>query len=160
MSRHVGAAIRIALRAIRLQIPKDEPMAVFVNADGKRLFISDYMVTKYLRLATSKVLNIAKGSKELQLWSTHSIRVTAADILHRQKFADSFIQVCLRWHSLTFRDYLRNAFYSADQHGDLKISKSNLPLVAHRTYCPDEPHEGIIMGAGRGLNSMSLCRQM
>ena len=138
----VLAALRIALRALRLNVPKDEPIGVFKHADGQYRFITDKMVTKLLRSAASAVLNIRPGNKQLQLWSTHSIRVTAANILHREKMSDSFIQKRLRWKSTSFLMYLRNTIYAASQHSKaLRISDNNLPPVFERSYREDEPHE-------------------
>ena len=137
----VRAAIRIIARALRLSVPEDEPMAVFKHKSKRRVFITDTLVAKHLRGAASAVLNINKSDDELNLWSTHSIRVTAANLLHREKFADSFIMKRLRWSSYAFMDYLRDTIYAAEQHAGLKISDSNLPSLAERSYRLDEPHE-------------------
>ena len=138
----VLAAVRIAQRATRLKVPQDEPVGVFKNTRGERRFITDKMVAKLLRSAASEVLNINPKNKQLQLWSTHSIRVTAANILHREKMADSFIQTRLRWKSKSFLMYLRNTIYAASQHSKaLRISDNNLPPVKERSYRTAEPHE-------------------
>ena len=138
----VLAAIRIAQRASRLNTPQHEPIGVFKHKNGQRRFITDKMVTHLLRQTASTVLNIKPGSPQLQLWSTHSIRVTAANILHREKMTDSFIQTRLRWKSTSFLMYLRNTIYAANQHSNaLRISDSNLPPVHERSYREDEPHE-------------------
>ena len=136
------AALRIAARADRLGTPANEPIGVF-RKGKKRRFITDGAVARYLRLAASTVLNIPLKDEYIQCWSTHSVRVTAANLLHRERFADSFIQKRLRWKSTSFLDYLRNTFYAADQHTGLKLSDSNLPPLAERTYREDEPHERV-----------------
>jgi len=130
----VLATIRIIERAHRLGAPVDEPLAVFQTARKNRAFITDSLTAKHLRRAASAVLNIALSDTDLSLWSTHSIRVTAANLLHRQNFSDSFIMQRLRWKSLAFMEYLRDTIYSATQHSCLKISDSNLPPMAERSY--------------------------
>ena len=140
----VLAAIRIVQRANRLGVPLGEPIAVFKNKKGQRRFITDKMVAALLRKAASEVLNIDKHSAKLTLWSTHSIRVTAANLLHREKMTDTFIQTRLRWRSNSFLMYLRNTFYSADQHTKvLRVSDNNLPPKHLRAYREIEPHESI-----------------
>ena len=142
----VLAGIRIMLRALRAGLPAEEPIGVFRNRHNKRKFITDTLVTKHLRLAAMHALDIKKGDPALQLWSTHSVRVTAANLLHRARFADSFIQKRLRWKSTTFLMYLRNTIYSANEHAKaLQISDSNLPPVVERTYRAVEPHEAITL---------------
>jgi len=122
----VETALVIVARAARLCVPKKEPIAVYKAMDGRRKFITDTDANAPLRLAAHKALGIPRGDPELNRWSTHSIRVTAANLLHRQKFSDSYIQNRLRWKKDAFKLYLRNTFYTADQH-TLYISESNLP---------------------------------
>merc|ERR1712032_1211587 len=97
-----------------------------MGTDERRKFITDTDANAPLRHAAHKVMGIPLGDPELDRWSTHSIRVTAANLLHRQKFSDSYIQNRLRWKRDAFKVYLRNTFYTADQH-TLYISESNLP---------------------------------
>ena len=139
------AALRIAWRALRLGVPSDEPIGVFKKKKRRR-FITDTMVAEILREAAKEVLKITDPD-ELKLWSTHSIRVTAANLLHRERFSDSFIQSRLRWKSNSFLVYLRNTIYAAGQHCMIKISNTNLPPMAERTYRDAEPHEGCILAA-------------
>ena len=142
----VLATLRIVTRARRLGTPADVPIGVF-SKKGQRLYISASLVAKYLRLAASTVLNISLKDEYINRWSTHSVRVTAANLLHRERFADSFIQKRLRWKSTSFLDYLRNTFYAAEQHAGLKLSDSNLPPTAERVYRADEPHEALTAAA-------------
>ena len=140
----VQAAVSIVQRSLRLGNPHDEPLAVYKNKKGKRKFISSSMVETHLRKAASTVHNIPPKDPYLKQWSTHSIRVTAANLLHRERFSDSFIQKRLRWKSTSFLDYLRNTIYAADQHAGLKLSPANLPPMEERTYREDEPHDYIL----------------
>ena len=88
-----------------------------------------------------KVFNIPAGHKDLLAWSCHSIHVTAANLLHRARFSDSFIRNCLRWRSDMFLVYLRNTFYMSDQHTtaitlglDLPSRDIIRPLETHETF--------------------------
>ena len=127
----VRAAYNIYLRAIRLNVPKGEPIAVFKGKDGKRLFITEQMVTDKLREAAHKVLGLKKDDPEIMKWSSHSIRVTACNLLHRKRFSDSFIKNRLRWESDAFLVYLRNTIYAAEDHTKaLELSSNNLPVGA------------------------------
>jgi len=138
----VLAAWRIYDRALRLEVPAGEPIAVYSNK-GKRRFITDSLIQKHLRVAAKKVHKIT-DKKVLQRWSTHSIRVTAANLLHRANMADSFIQIRLRWKSTSFLMYLRNTFYSAARHTNaLNVSESNLPPSGSRACRPREAHEAV-----------------
>ena len=130
----VRAAHRIFLRARRLGAPQDEPIAVFLKSEGQyageRCFITKDLVADFLRRVAQKVYNMKDSDPALQRWSTHSIRVTACNLLHRQGFSDTYIQTRLRWSSNTFLMYLRNTLYSASQHTKaLHISANNLPRI-------------------------------
>ena len=140
----VRAAVSIVQRALRLKNPLNEPLAVYKNTKGCRKFISSSLVETHLRKAASKVHNISPTDPYIKQWSTHSIRVTAANLLHRERFSDSFIQKRLRWKSTSFLDYLRNTIYAADQHAGLKLAPANLPPIEERTYRDDEPHDYIL----------------
>lgn len=140
----VLAAVRIIQRAQRLNLPRHEPIGVFKTKPGDRRFITANTVAKQFQAAAKHVHNIAPNDKHLKQWTTHSIRVTAANLLHRERFADSFIQKRLRWKSTSFLMYLRNTIYAADQHSSLKLSPSNLPPLEDRVYREDEPHDLIM----------------
>ena len=124
----VAAMIRIISRAHDLQVPEHQPIAVYEHADGRRLYITDKDVAAILRTTASEAHNISAGDPELDKWSSHSIRVTACNLLHRQMFSDSYIKNRLRWKSNCFQDYLRNTFYTADQH-TIPLSENNLPEI-------------------------------
>ena len=106
------------------------------------------MLSSFLRLAACAVYNMKNTDPELAKWLTHFIWITAANLLHREQFSDSFIQNRLRWKSDAFKQYLRNTFYTATQHAKaLKLSSSNLPPAFERSYQELEPHEAILMTA-------------
>lgn len=142
----VRAAFRIFKRAERLQPNPDEPIAVCKNrTNSKVIFITDSLTTKFIRKAAIEAHNVSPKSEDLSRWSTHSIRVTAANLLHRAGLSDSFIQTRLRWKSTAFLMYLRNTFFSADTHTKaLHISDTNLPPPEARSYRDRAPHETLL----------------
>ena len=77
------AGLRIYHRSRRLGMKPDEPMGVFRDTRGKVKFITDGLVNSLLRKAAQSVLNLTPKDPALSLWSTHSIRVTAANLLYR-----------------------------------------------------------------------------
>ena len=143
----VMAALRIYSRSIRLRTPSTVPLGVFSPSGTSRFrFITDTQVASLLRSAATAVHNVSKTDPDLKLWSCHSIRVTAANLLHRARFTDSFIQPRLRWRSTSFLMYLRNTTYAAEDHSTaLNISCNNLPPPAEHSYRDHEPHESLFL---------------
>ena len=135
------AGCRIYHRSITLRMTRTEPMAVFRNQRGRPSYITDALVNTLLREAASATLNLKRGHTELQLWSTHSIRVTAANLLYRQQLSDNYIMTRLRWVSNAFLVYLRNTVHSADEHSKaacIKLSHDDLQVASYRTMEPAE----------------------
>jgi len=136
----VAAMLRIAQRAHRLHLPALLPVAVYSDAPrSARRQITGQDVTIYLWDVARRVYKHPSDSPQLKLWSPHSIRVTAANLLHRARYSDSFIKNRLRWKSDTFLMYLRNTFYMADQHS--KALALDLPTPSLEDLRPLEPHE-------------------
>jgi hypothetical protein len=108
------------------------PLAVSSNpraASGYSYITADATAT-FLRTTAQGVFDLDATDDRLQRWSCHSIRVTAAYLLHHARRSNSYIQVRLRWKSSTFLMYLRNTFHAADKHTDaMKISNRNLPVL-------------------------------
>ena len=138
----VTAGLRIYHRSKRLGMKDGEPMGV-CRIKGKVRFITSRKVTALLREAAQQVLGLDKCDPELKLWSTHSIRVTAANLLHRMQFSDSFIMKRLRWNSDRFLMYLRNTIHAADAQTrgiNIKLSPRDQQSASYRRA---EPHETI-----------------
>jgi hypothetical protein len=130
----VHAALRIVQRAVRLKVKADEPLAVFQAVKGiykgRRCFVTATQTATFLRDLARTVFKLKPTDPSLARWSAHSIRVTAANLLHRQGFADTYIQMRLRWKSDSFLGYLRNTMYTAAAHTKaLHISENNLPVL-------------------------------
>jgi hypothetical protein len=132
--------LRIAQRALRLNLPALLPVAVYAHTNPKsRRQITGKCVTTFLRSVAQLVYHLPPNSSQLKLWSPHSIRVTAANLLHRARFSDSFITNRLRWKSDSFLMYLRNTFYTADQHST--ALHLDIPPPSSTELRPLEPHE-------------------
>ncbi len=145
----VLAASRICHRASTLQVPPSSPIAVFSKPSSTTFsYITANHVVTFLRRSAQAAFNLRPNDPALARWTSHSIRVTAANILHRAGMSDSYIQTRLRWKSNTFLMYLRNTFYSADQHTTaLDISNRNLPRITTsdgQQRRPLEPHEQVL----------------
>ena len=98
-------------------MPSAHPVTVYCDpAAGKQLQITASQVAAFLWHVAHKVFGILASHKDIHGWSCHSIQVTATNLLHRARFSDSYIKICLRWCSDTFLVYLHNTFYMADQH--------------------------------------------
>ena len=137
------ASLNIVRRARRLSSPPHSPAAVYRDSNtGKRRLITASQVAIFLRHIAHKVFDIPTGHEDLLAWSCHSIRVTAANLLHRARFSDSYIKNRLRWRSDTFLMYLRNTFYTADQH--TKAITLGLDPPERSITRPLEAHESLL----------------
>ena len=118
----------IKRRARRLQVPAYEPIAKYRDdEDTKIYFITDTDVNSLLQEAAEKALGIT-DPEILSKWTTHSVRVTAANELHRLGFSDAFIQKRLRWKSDSFLRYLRDTIHVARAH-TMRIEKSLIKVT-------------------------------
>ena len=129
------SSLRIYNRSIRLGMKAHEPMGVFKDERNKVKFITDTMVNSLLRDAARITLHLPPGHAELKLWSTHSIRVTAANLLYRQQLSDHYIMKRLRWMSSSYLVYLRNTIHSADAHSQaisIKLSDKDKQGASYR----------------------------
>ena len=140
----VRAAFRIVCRGRRLHLPGTHPAAVHYSTAHKSFrLITGHDCNTLLRKVAQLVYKLPPDSKDLTLWSTHSLRVTACNLLHRAKFSDSAIKNRLRWKSDSFMMYLRNTFYTADEHA--KALDSGMQPNPHERRVL-EAHEMIQLG--------------
>ena len=121
-----------------------EPMVVFKSGRGHTKFITDALVNSLLREAAIATLNLKQGHPELQLWSTHSIRVTAANLLYRKQLSDNYITTRLPWIRNAFLVYLRNTVHSADEHSKAASIKLSSADIQTASYCNMEPVEQVV----------------
>ena len=143
------AAIRIYHRSRRLGVEDGAPLAVFQSSGGRTQFITDGMVNALLRDAAVAALGLKRNDKALKLWSTHSIRVTAANLLYRQQLSDQYIMTRLRWQSPAFLVYLRNTIHSADAHSKALSIKLSPRDLQEATYRPRDAVEQLVSQCSR-----------
>ena len=140
------AGLRICQRSQRLGMEDHEPMGVYKNERGKTKFITGKLVTKLVRAAACGALGLKKEDPVVSQWSTHSIRVTAANLLHRQNLSNSYIMKRLRWKSDAFLCYLRNTIHAAETHTkaiNIQLSDKDKHKASYRQL---ELHERISQG--------------
>ena len=142
----VQAILRILQRALRLGLPSHHPVAITANASDPRgfSFITGTRYTSWLQSIARSVYKLSKGDSSIPKWGTHSIRVTAANLLHRAQFSSTFIKNRLRWRSDTFQMYLRNTFHVADKHSCALVFHMSPPSETERRIL--EPQE-LLMAA-------------
>ena len=119
----VRAALRIRKRAQILKVPHDHPIGFFKTPTSKSTqrhplshkfhFITNTLIRADLRHAAQKVHKIT-NLKDLEKYSSRSVRIGACVALHMAGTLPPEIQQRLRWRSDTFKDYLRNIPYLAD----------------------------------------------
>ena len=124
----VQASLDIVDVALHLgQTKEDNPLCVFETEDGTVQYLTGDMITKYYRWVTAQVFpQISK--EDLKLISCHSIRVTAAVILHLAGKDPSYIKLRLRWLSDCFQGYLRNTKRISAQH-TAAVSETNMAIL-------------------------------
>ena len=119
----VRDALRIRRRAQLLKVPADYPIGVFKTPSTKSTqkhplshkfhIITNTLIRADLRHAARKVHKIT-NLKDLEKYSSRSVRIGACVALHMKGTLPEEIKQRLRWRSDTFRDYLRNIPYLAD----------------------------------------------
>lgn len=116
----------IVQRAIRLGIPREEPLGQYRDEKGKVFFITDTDVKVHLQTAARESMGITDPAV-LSKWTCHSLRITAANELHRRGFSGLFIQHRLRWKSKAFMKYLRHTVHVARKHTEaMRLYPKNL----------------------------------
>ena len=115
--RHFGYRHEIPL-AFYIPTPSSTPRALnetVINATLRTLAVACYN------------LDPQRNAKELQRWSSHSIRVGACVLLHSHGFSGHQIQFLLRWKSDSFMEYLRNIGYLQHQQNRAITRSSEMP---------------------------------
>ena len=104
-------------------------------------YITARKVTALLCETAQEVLGLHENDPVINQWSTHSIRVTAANLLHRMQLSNSCIQKRLRRKSDRILIYLRNTIHAADAHTKaitVKLSPSDQQAASYRKAEPPE----------------------
>ena len=123
-----------------------KPLGIFQNTLGKKKYIITPMVASHLRHCTLVVLNITNDDPGLNFWSTHLIRVTAVNLLHRANLSDSYVQTRIWWKIPSFLMYLRNTIYAASTHTRAITINLGLKEESHTTYhvIPEEHRPNLL----------------
>jgi hypothetical protein len=103
----------------------ETPLAIHRADDGEIRLITATDINAAMRSTAASVygFDLASNAKELQLWSSHSLRVGACVVLHAHGFTGPQIQFLLRWKSDAFMAYLRNLGFLATQQ-NIALSES------------------------------------
>jgi hypothetical protein len=143
----VRAILHILPRGICLGLPPLQPLAIHTNPLDPRgySFVTGAEYTQWLKSVAAAMYRLPSKDPSLARWGTHSLWVTATNLLHWAQFSASFIKNRLRWRSDTFQMYLRNTFHVADAHSqalDLCIQPPN-----DTDRRPLEPHKIVLSAA-------------
>ena len=110
----VNSAIHMVENALYLGQAWDKPICVYKMGQSTRL-LTGADVTEYYRFVTRLVFPQI-STTDLNLISTHSLRVKAAVLLHEAGKDAPYIKLRLRWLSDCFIVYLRNTQVIMEQH--------------------------------------------
>ena len=111
----VNIAMDLIDTATALGQGPEDPLAVYLDARGQVCHVTGDDMTTYLRYVTAAVYP-AMSKDQLQLISSHSLRVTACVLLHEAGKDGSYIKLRLRWLSDCFFIYLRDSDIIVAQH--------------------------------------------
>ena len=138
----VRAAIRIVLRARRLNQPDSLPVACYLNKKKKFVYLTGTRIAALYRQAAKAVYPKTPKS-ELARYSAHSLRVWACVLLDEAGCTPEFIKSRLRWKGNSFRLYLRDTGVIQDKHRDIlrAASQEVIDLIASITAQTETAHE-------------------
>jgi hypothetical protein len=125
----VANFMQILARHNKLSGNPKQPLSIYRTKDGKPLNITSANVEVSIRSAASKLYNLdpVANKKELQMWSSHSLRVGACTTLYAMGFHDTEIKHLLRWKSDAFMTYLRNLAVTSRRHNTAIEDASAIP---------------------------------
>ena len=119
----VRAAYRIFVRAKFLGQLEDEPLAVFVNHQGSKKYLTGSKIADMLR-AIAKEAHPDMTKEDISKMSSHSGRVWALVLLDEAGMSPSFMKARLRWLGDSYRLYLRDTSIIQQQHIEV-LNKSS-----------------------------------
>jgi hypothetical protein len=105
------------------------PLSVYRHTNGSVCNITSIDVETLMRQAASELFNLhpIKNKAELQMWSSHSLRVGACTTLYAMGFQEMEIKHLLRWKSDAFMTYLRNLAVTSRRHNTALSDASCIP---------------------------------
>jgi hypothetical protein len=117
----VHSAMRLVLRAKRLNQPDDMPVAVYKMKKGKVIYPTGNKIAELLWKAVKEVRPDTTPD-ELKPYSAHSLRVRACVLLDEAGKLPDYIKKKLRWLGDSFRMYLRDTAIIQHQHVDALLA--------------------------------------
>ena len=139
LSCPVTTALFIYQHAFCLPVmPTD--LANYTPISCSPLYITDSLVTTQLFCSVQTGFHMDSMYADSLKWTTHSIWITAANLLQRQGFAYSFIQTQLWWESTSFLMYLCNTTHPGKAY-QVTLSDNKLPPTASWPNNLLKPHK-------------------
>jgi hypothetical protein len=117
----VGSAMRLVLRAKRLNQPDDMPITVYKTKKGKVIFLTGNKIAELLQKAVKEVRPDTTPDG-LRRYSAHSLRVLACVLLDEAGKLPDYIKKRLCWMGDSFRMYLRDTAIIQHQHVDALLA--------------------------------------
>jgi hypothetical protein len=111
----VQGAIRMVMRATRLEQPDNMPVACYRTKKAPLLYITGSRIATLIRKAVKKV-QPSTLLDDLKKYSAHSLHVWAYVLLDEAGMSPSFIQKHLRWLGDSCKMYLRDTKAIQDKH--------------------------------------------
>jgi hypothetical protein len=122
---------RLSLIDPRLR-PNATPLSVYWSVTHSCVkLIQANNIERFLRHLASVVYHLdpVRDAKDLERWSSHSLRVGACVALHAMGFSPLDIQWILRWRSQAFMVYLRNVAILAIRQYQALDRAAELPFL-------------------------------
>jgi hypothetical protein len=115
--------IRILRRFKRISAGNNNlPLSLHQSDDKQTFNITTKGIEQVMRATVARWANLDPANKShakvLQMWSSHSLRVGATNILYANSFTEHQIMKLLRWESLAFMTYFRNLASVSDKQND------------------------------------------
>jgi hypothetical protein len=105
------------------------PLSVYRQSDDRICNITSADVETCIRDAAAKLFNFdpVANRTELQMWSSHSLRVGACTTLYAMGFSEMEIKHLLRWKSNAFMTYLRDLAITSQRHNEAMSDATLIP---------------------------------
>lgn len=143
----VLAALRIVIRARNLGQSQSLPCAVYHLKNTMR-YITGKDVSSFLQNIARELYPDMPDS-EIKKFTSHSLRVTAAVLLHEEGHDGDYIKIQLRWLGDSYRVYLRTTHTILQRHSDslaksahTSIKLANLPQSV--SYSVDQVDKNVM----------------
>ncbi len=127
----VRSAMRLVLRARRLNEPDDMFRGVYRTKKGKFIYLTGNKISELLRKAVKSV-HPNTTSEDLKQYSAHSLRVWACILLDEAGKPPDYIKMRLCWFGDSFRMFLQDKLAIQLQHVDAlrEASREVMDLIS------------------------------